>query len=214
VSDDLSNNKNVIVVNFSEDSKAYEAMSALKDLDSQKQLDLAGAAIVVRNEDGRVVVKDETGDDSFGGTVSGGLIGLLIGIIGGPFGVLIGGATGVLLGSLYDADDEDDTESALSDVSKSVQVGRTALLADVTEQSTAVVDDAMQKLGGTVLRRGAEDVEAEIAATEEAQRNAKNEAREALLKSRQEKHKQDVQAKVEELKAKLHLGDKSKATAS
>jgi uncharacterized membrane protein len=214
VTDDLSNHKNVIVVNFSDDSNAYEALSVLKELDSQKQLDLAGAAVVERADDGQIEVKDTADGQNYTGTLSGGLVGLVIGIIGGPLGVLIGGATGVLLGSLYDADDDDDAESALSDVSKSVQVGRTALLADVSEQSTDIVDDAMHKLGGDVLRRGADDVEAEIAATQDAQRKAKREARESLLKARHEKHKQETHAKIDELKAKLHLGKKAETNAA
>jgi uncharacterized membrane protein len=214
VSNNLSNRENVIVVSFSDDSKAYEGMSTLKELDEQDQLDLAGVAVVVRSDDGQVHIKDAVGDDSFSGTLGGGLVGLLIGIIGGPFGVLLGGATGVLVGSLFDAGDEDDTESALSDVSKSVRVGRTALLADVGEQSTDVVDNAMRELGGEVLRRSADEVEAEVAATEKAQRTAKREARKELLKARHEQHKNEIKAKIEELKAKLHLGKKAEAAAS
>ena len=214
MTDDFSNRENVIAVTFAEDSNAYEAMTALKELDSQRQIDVAGAAVVVRDEDGRVEVKDEVADGSYSGTVGGGLVGLLIGIIGGPLGVLLGGATGVLVGSLFDAHDDDDTESALSDVSRSVRVGRTALLADVSEQGTEVIDHAMRDLGGEVLRRTVEDVEAEVAATEKAQRNAKREARKQLLQARHDKHKDEIHAKIEELKAKLHLHKKASATAS
>jgi uncharacterized membrane protein len=55
---------------------------------------LAGAAVVVREEDGKVAIKEEIGDDSWEGTVSGGLIGLLIGVLGGPLGVIVGGRRG------------------------------------------------------------------------------------------------------------------------
>ena len=92
---------NVLAVNFAEDSKAYEALSSLKELDDQGQLDLAAAAVVVRTDDGRIETKDQVGDDSLVGTTTGGLIGLVIGILGGPLGVLLGGATGLLVGSLY-----------------------------------------------------------------------------------------------------------------
>src|SRR6476661_8651501 len=47
---------NVLAVNFAEDSKAYEALSSLKELDGQGQLDLAAAAVVVRGEDGHIDV--------------------------------------------------------------------------------------------------------------------------------------------------------------
>jgi len=68
-------------------------------------------------------------DEGFIGTASGGLVGLLIGILGGPLGVLLGGTTGIAVGSLFDLDDADETDSVLSDVSKTVQPGRTSVLA-------------------------------------------------------------------------------------
>jgi uncharacterized membrane protein len=204
VTDDLSNSQNVIAVSFEENSKAYKAMTLLKQLDSQDQVDLSGAAVVERHDDGHVEVKDQVADEPLYGTVGGGVVGLIIGIIGGPLGVLIGGATGVLVGSLFDVGDADSTESALSAISQSVANGRTALLAEVAEQSTEVVDEAMRGLGGEVLRRSVADVKAEIAAAEKAQRKAKREARHELNKARREHDEHEIQAKIAELKSKLH----------
>src|SRR3954464_7203531 len=99
---------NVLAVNFDEDSNAYEALSVLREMDGQGQLALAGAAVVVREQDGSVVTKDQMDDTDLDGTATGGIVGLVIGILGGPFGVLIGGATGLLVGSLFDMDDGHD----------------------------------------------------------------------------------------------------------
>src|SRR6185295_8396186 len=117
-----------------------------KELDGQGQLSLEGAAVVVRNDDGRIDIKDEVGDTGYEGTATGGIVGLIIGVLGGPFGVLLGGATGVLIGSLFDLDDLDTTESLLGEMSRSVRVGHDAVLAEVTEQSPEVVDAAMVRL--------------------------------------------------------------------
>jgi uncharacterized membrane protein len=199
---------NVLVVTFGEDPKddknAYQALTDLKQLDSQDQIKITGAAVVTRDRDGRVEAKSEVGEDPYVGTAGGGLVGLLIGIIGGPLGMLIGGAYGMLLGSLFDINEVDTTESVLGEISKQVEPTRTALLAQVTEQSPEVIDAAMARLGGEVLRRPAVDVEEEIAAAEEAQRKAKHEARKELHKARVEKSKANAHAKVEEMKAKLH----------
>jgi uncharacterized membrane protein len=193
----------VIVVNFGEDSKAYEALTKLKELDGQRQIDLAEAVVVTRREDGQIETKDQVGDESLTGTGTGGIIGLVIGILGGPLGVLLGGATGVLIGSLFDIDDEEETESVLGEIGRSVKVGRTSLLAEVEEQSPEVVDSAMAELGGTIVRRDVDDVEAEIAAAEDAQRAAKRAARKELREKRRDQAKEKIQAKIEELKAKL-----------
>jgi uncharacterized membrane protein len=101
------------------------------------------AAVVVREEDGKIVEKDDYGHDSTVGATSGGLAGLLVGVLGGPLGVLIGGATGLLVGSLFDDDEDEDTESVLGQISKSIKVGFPALLADVSEDSTVAIDAVM-----------------------------------------------------------------------
>jgi uncharacterized membrane protein len=208
------NPENVVVVDFTDDESAYGALTTLKELDSQGQIKVVEAAVVTRGDDGHIQTKDQVGDDDLAGTASGGIVGLLIGILGGPLGVLLGGATGLMIGSLYDMADADDTDSVLSEVSKTVQAGRNAVLAQVVEQSPEVVDTAMERLSGTVVRRPLYEVESEIAAAQEAQREAKKAARKKLREARHEKRQEEAHAKVEELKAKLHLGGKAPAATS
>ena len=90
-----------------------------------------------------------------------------------------------------------------------VKPGHTALLAVVDEPSTEIVDTAMSDLGGTVVRRSVADVEAEVAAAEDAERKAKLEARKELDRARRERDKTAVNAKLDALKAKLHHGQQS-----
>jgi len=213
MTDATSSPENVVVIDFTQDTAAFEALTTLKELDSQGQIKVVEAAVVTRGDDGQVQVKDQVGDDNLAGTASGGIVGLLIGILGGPFGVLLGGATGLLIGSLYDMADADETDSVLSEVSKTVRARRNAVLAQVVEQSPEVVDAAMTRLSGTVVRRPVYEVESEIAAAQEAQREAKKEARKKLREARQEKRQQEAHAKVSELKDKLHLGGKAPAAS-
>lgn len=211
--DDVFTRENVLAVSFSEHANAYEALSRLKELDAQGEVSVRGAAVVVRGEDGQIVSKEQIGDESWEGTASGGLIGLLIGVLGGPLGVIVGGATGVMVGSLFDMDDADETDSALAEISKSVRVGAPALLADVIEESPVAIDAVMANLGGTVLRRSATDVQAEVAAAEEAQREAKKKARKELHDARHKKQKDEIDSKMADLRAKLHRQKKPAATA-
>jgi uncharacterized membrane protein len=216
MSPDYFSPDNVLVITFGDapekDQNAYQALTDLKQLDSQGQIGIAGAAVVTRDLDGRIEVKSEVGDDPYVGIASGGMIGLLLGIIGGPLGVLLGGTYGALVGSLFDLDEVDTTESVLGEIAKRIHPTRTALVAQVTEQSPEVIDAAMARLGGDVMRRPAVDVEGEIAAAQEAQRKAEREARRELYNGRVEKSKADAHAKVEELKSKLHRA-KAEATA-
>ncbi len=205
---------NVVCVSFEPDSNAYAALTALKELESQTRLGVDAAAVVARGDDGAIVVKDRVDAPEYAGTASGGLLGLLIGILGGPLGVLIGGTYGLMLGSLVDLGEIEETDSVLSQISASVRPGHTALLAQVTEKSPEVVDAAMARLGGTVLRRRVDDVEAEIAAAEKAQRDAKREAARELRRGRRERTKEQVRAEMERLKAKLPQREKAASAGS
>ena len=82
--------------------------------------------------------------------------------------------------------------------------GQTVVLAEADEQSDDVVDQAMARLGGTVLRRSVDDVEAEIAAAEHAQRAAKREARKQLLETRRSRAGEEIRRIVDALKARAH----------
>ncbi len=198
------NQTNVIAANFDDDDEPYAALARLKQLDSEGLIELRSAAVVTRDASGRVSTKEAAGGEEVVGTAAGGLIGLLIGVLGGPLGVLIGGATGLLIGSLFDLEEAEDTDSVLAAFSESVRPDHNTLLAELGEPSDhEVVDAVMTSRSGTVLRRDVRDVEAEIAAAEEAQRAARKKARKQLLEERHEKHKTEVQEKVAELKAKL-----------
>ena len=58
---------NVLVVTFGEDPEndknAYQALTDLKQLDSQDQIKIAGAAVITRDSDGRIDVKSDVGED-------------------------------------------------------------------------------------------------------------------------------------------------------
>jgi len=126
------------------------------------------------------------------------------GATGAAFARAIGYSAAVVVGSVVDMGEADDTESALGDMARSVRPGHPALVAVATEQTREVVDTAMGSLGGTVTRRPLDVVLAEIATAEDAQRAAEKEARKKLREEREAKAKADVNAKIEELKAKVH----------
>jgi len=123
--------------------------------------------------------------------------------MGGPLGVLLGGAYGMLLGSLVDLGVAEEEESVLATMARAIQPGTTALLVEATEPTVEVVDSEMERLGGDVVRHPVVEVEAELAAAEEATRVAEREARCKLREERRAELKEKVQQKIDELKAKL-----------
>ena len=122
--------------------------------------------------------------------------------------MLLGGTYGALVGSLFDIDDVETTESVLGEISKQVQPTRTAVLAQVTEQSPEVIDTAMARLGGEVMRRPVVEVEQEIAAAQDAQRKAEREARKELHEGprREDQGRRARQGRGAEVEAPSHQG--------
>jgi uncharacterized membrane protein len=206
---------NILLVTFgpdpSGDANAYQALTDLKELDNQKQVEVVQAAVVERDLGGQITVKSTVGDEGYVGTTTGGVLGVLIGVLGGPVGVLVGGAAGLIAGTLADESDSDEAESALEDMSKNLHPTRTAVIAEASELNREVIDAAMSRLGGSVMRRPVDDVEAEIAAAEKAQRKAQKEARKQLHKARHDKNEAAIRSKVDELKSKLPHGDRTPA---
>src|SRR3954462_1375134 len=199
--------ENVIATTFSEASRAYEALARLEELAAGDQIDLHDGAVAERAQDGTLRLRDEAGNEDDGlATLTGGTIGLLIGILAGPLGVLLGGAMGLLAGAIVDAEDDDETDSVLEHISRSIGNGETAVLADVGESGPAAVDGAMATLDGRVARYARKDVEAEIAGAEEAAHKARVKARKELHHQRREATVEKVQAKLRELRERLqHL---------
>ena len=62
--DDAFTRENVLAVSFSEHANAYEALSRLKELDAQGEVNVREAAVVVRGEDGKIVSKEQIGDET------------------------------------------------------------------------------------------------------------------------------------------------------
>src|SRR6476619_954510 len=90
--------ENVVVVRFTEPSKAYQALSVLKECDAKGRIGLESAAVVERTANGELQIPESADNVGLVGTASGSLIGMLIGVLGGPAGLLLGGGVGAMMG--------------------------------------------------------------------------------------------------------------------
>ena len=73
----------VVVVGFTEPSKAYQALSVLKDCDAEGRIALESAAVVERTAAGELRIPESDSNVGPIGTASGSLIGMLVGVLGG-----------------------------------------------------------------------------------------------------------------------------------
>lgn len=202
---------NIVVLTFAEESKAYQALSELKQAALQGRLKLVNAVVMDRDQYAGFRARDGFSDGTPGdGPLIGTLLGSLIGIFGGPLGVLLGGASGALLGTAFSSNQLEDRASLIDQMLSAVPIGSTAVVATVDEFAEEVVDKLVAELRGVVLRRPAAAVMAEVEALREAEQAAAKEVRRVLREKRKEEWsgkyeawKDDVQDKWEALKQKL-----------
>jgi uncharacterized membrane protein len=198
--------ENVVVVGFAEPSKAYQALSVLKECNADGRIGLESAAIVERTPEGELRIPEGTDNMELVGTASGSLLGMLIGVLGGPVGVLAGWGAGALMGGAFDLDRAETSDEALSVLGRAIPPESTAVIASVEEPAVEVIDGEMKKLGGEVTRRPVAEVMDELELAEEAADAAAHEARRTLREKRKAEVTADVNERVGKLKEKLHVG--------
>lgn len=194
---------NVIAVSFEDRSAAYQALSELKGAGMEGRVDVLAATIATRDESGRLDTPEAMDNLSGAATAGGSLIGLMIGVIGGPIGMLFGWTGGLLVGAAFDVRRADQSDSVLAQISRSIPVGGTAVVAQVNEHAVEVVDSLMTELGGTVYRRPADAVLAELVAAEDAYRQAQKDAEHAARELRKAERRQNLEERKAALKEKL-----------
>jgi uncharacterized membrane protein len=147
----------MVVVAFEDEHKADEVLTTLKQLDVEAAVDLKSAAVVKRDSEGKVKIRETKDFDAkqgaIGGAVAGGLMGLLTGKL--VLGALLGAAGGAAAGHGIDMGLNDEY---LRSVGESLGSGTSALVALVAFER---VERAMAELdkfeGGTILRHTLSD---------------------------------------------------------
>lgn len=157
-----------IAVVFSSDDKARSALRTLWHLDEQGELTVHGATLVRRDDLGNIRVGESRSDLGVRTAIGVG-VGALLGLLAGPVGLAAGVAgtavlsagavtgfgalAGAAIGARTDVIAADRREDAAYHSLLSLKHGQSAVLADISEDWTSVLDDAMQPLGGTIYRR-------------------------------------------------------------
>ena len=93
-------NKMMVAV-FDNEPAAFEGSSALRELHRDGDITLYAEAVVVKDREGKIKVKQEA-DSGSAGTAVGLLTGGLIGVLGGPAGMAAGASVGSLAGLAID----------------------------------------------------------------------------------------------------------------
>jgi uncharacterized membrane protein len=148
----------VIFVGFGTEQQAYEGDRALHDMHREGTVTLYNDAVVVKESGGKVALRrapDAEPVGTFGGMLTGGLVGLL----GGPVGAALGLGAGTLIGAAFDLTKEGVDRDFVEEVGAQLEPGKAAVIAEIDEQWQAPLDARMEALGGNLMRRTQTQIE-------------------------------------------------------
>jgi uncharacterized membrane protein len=148
----------LVCVAYKERDTADQVLNELRQLQVEHLIDLEDACVVVRDDKGKVHLKQAVNLAAAGaasGSLWGGVLGLLVGILfmnpllGWLGGAVIGAGSGALSGKLADYGINDDFIKSLG---SNIQPGTSALFVLVRKVTPEKVLPHVAKYGGTILK--------------------------------------------------------------
>jgi uncharacterized membrane protein len=192
----------MLVVVFHNETKAYEGVRTLQQLDAEGSISVYAYAVITKNANGTATLKK--GDDA--GPISallGTSLGSLVGLLAGPAGMAVGAAAGLAAGSTVDLDNIRVGSDFINDVQNALTPKKSAVVAEIEEDWTTPVDTRMEAAGGTVYRRALSEVQDKVNEEDIAAMKADLAQLKAEHAKAQADRKTKLQAKITELDSKI-----------
>lgn len=204
--------ENIIIIRFEVESEAYQALLELKQntvCDSY----VVSQAMLAKNKDGKLDSIDgfDTGAETMDDTRLGGLIGALMGIAGGPLGMVLMGGYGALVGSAIDWSDAVTNASLIEHVLGCVGEDEPVLIAVIQEKDEANFDKNFEKFDADIARFDAAEVAEEVAEAQRVQEEMARQAKKQLREAKKQDCKQKIEERAEKIKSHFsNIGKKHK----
>ena len=140
----------LVVIDYESEVKAEEVRLALLKMQKEYLIDLVDAVVVVRDERGKVRLR-QMYNLTAAGAVSGGFWGALIGLIflNPLFGMAIGAAAGAVSGALRDVGIDDNFMKTLG---QTLKPGTAALCVLIRQMTPDKVVEEIRQYGGTLIK--------------------------------------------------------------
>ena len=140
----------IIVIAFRHPDAAQQVAAQFLALRNQRALNLDDARIIVKDNAGRLHVKDVAGHPVATGALIGGLIGMLIFVMSPVLGVLVGAAAGSVIGLALNSDMVD--QRFVDDVAQVMKPDSSAVFLQVSGADKAAVVNALRPFRGTLIQ--------------------------------------------------------------
>src|SRR5690242_17750493 len=91
---------NLVVITFETEAEAAEVLKVIRRLEKDGVLGLSDSAVVAKDQNGKVHVKNEVSSATEVGAVAGAVVGGLVTFMFPPLGMAVGAAAGAGIGAL------------------------------------------------------------------------------------------------------------------
>ena len=200
---------NIIVIPFTEEENAIAALHKIKELDGYGDITLYEHIMIrkIEHDHYEILFYKEQGEGWR--TVTGMALGGLVGALAGPIGLVVGLYTGTVAGAAWDVSRHDFEEELIQKVSNKMNIGTIAIIAEVGEDSSIFIDDALKPFTSEIIRSEAglefdDYIDEKIEKIEEKIELQRNKLRKATTEE-----KDKIKDKISDLKEKR----KSRITA-
>jgi uncharacterized membrane protein len=140
----------LVVLTFDDTEQAGQALDALKHTQSSGHLKIDDAAVIVKDENGKIDVKNQLDTGTKWGAVGGGVLGLILAGLFFPLaGLAIGAIGGALVGKAMDLGVD---KKFVQDVTESLKPGSSALFVIGGGGNPEVVVAALRPFQGTIYQ--------------------------------------------------------------
>jgi uncharacterized membrane protein len=151
--------RQVVVAAYHDEQGADEALKTLKEIKREGLINIEDAAVIRKDPDGKLHIK-ETADMSTGrGAGIGALVGGVIGLLAGPAGVVVGAGAGALVGGLAAKGDAGIKDERLEKIGEGLEPGTSAIVAIVDHEWVDEVRRQIQEEARDVMT---EEISADI----------------------------------------------------
>ena len=193
---------NIVAAIFEVESEGYQALTTLAKTPILNDTTVLQMALVKR-DNGYLKICDsfDSGIHSTNDTLIGGLVGSVVGMLGGPIGMLLMGSYGTLAGSIVDAGDSLGSASLIEKVAEKLQDGDMAMIALVDETNEAELDNALAGYKVTVARFDAVVIAEEVEEAQKIQKEMTRQTRKQLRDAKKQERKEKREARREKIKS-------------
>ncbi len=140
----------LVVIAFDREDDARRVLAEMRVLEGEGVLKLADSAVVAKDPDGVVHVKNEVSSGTETGAIVGGAVGLLTSFLFPVVGAVAGAAAGAYIGNQIAGDAVDD--GFVEDVGAAIKPGTSALFLMIRERDAAALRAALEPYEGRVYQ--------------------------------------------------------------